>query len=69
MISQIIFLENDQEELIAMDLEDYQNVINKYIQEEEFIYIIVGDKSTQWAEVEKFGKPVIELDVHGNLKE
>jgi zinc protease len=30
------------------------------------IYIVVGDKATQFSEVKKLGKPVIELDIYGN---
>jgi zinc protease len=30
------------------------------------IYIVVGDKATQFEEVKKLGKPVVELDYNGN---
>jgi zinc protease len=30
------------------------------------IYVVVGDKATQFEEVKKLGKPVIELDIYGN---
>lgn len=30
------------------------------------IYVVVGDKATQFEEVAKFGKPVVELDIYGN---
>jgi zinc protease len=62
------FLEEEQNELISMSLADYHRIINTYMQEEDLVYIIVGDKETQWEEVIEFGKTVTELDVHGNLK-
>ena len=62
------FLEEEQNELIAMSLADYHRIIDTYMQEEDLVYIIVGDKETQWEEVIEFGKTVTELDVHGNLK-
>ncbi len=49
-----------------MSLEDYKNIINKHINEREMIYVVVGDKATQFSEVKKLGKPVVELDIHGN---
>ncbi len=60
------FMEDDQNELIAMTLEDYKSVINEYLLEENMIYIVVGDKATQFEEVKKFGKSVIELDIYGD---
>lgn len=62
------YLEENQQELIAMTLEEYKRVIEKYLQEEEMIYIVVGDKETQLSEVSKLGKPVVELDIYGNTK-
>lgn len=60
------FIVEDQNELVAMTLADYKNVISKYLNEEEMIYVVVGDKATQLTEVKKFGMPVIELDIYGN---
>ena len=60
------YIENDQEELITMDAADYKSIINKYLQEDEMIYVIVGDKESQWDEVAQFGKPIVELDIYGN---
>ena len=60
------YLVDEQDELIAMSLEDYKNIINKHINEREMIYVVVGDKATQFFEVKKLGKPVVELDIHGN---
>ena len=58
------FIEEQQEELIDMDVEDFKEVINKYLIEDEMIYVVVGDKSTQLEEVKKLGKPVVELDIN-----
>ena len=60
------YIEKEQELLVNMTLDDYHNVINKYLKEEDMIYIVVGDKETQLQEVEKLGKPIVELDIHGN---
>ncbi|WP_338733948.1 M16 family metallopeptidase [Mangrovimonas cancribranchiae] len=60
------FVKQDQNELVAMSLSDYHNMINKYLQEEDMLYVVVGDKETQWQEVEKLGKPMVELDIQGN---
>ena len=61
------YIEKDQEELIAMTVESYKEVINKYLAENDMIYVIVGDKDTQWNEVKQLGKNVIELDIFGNI--
>jgi zinc protease len=47
-------------------LADYKNMIATYLQEEDMVYVVVGDKETQLEEVKKLGKPVIELDIYGN---
>ena len=60
------FTEDDQKELINMTLEEYKKIINKYLNEEDMIYVIVGDKSTQFEEVKKLEKTIIELDTYGN---
>ncbi|WP_191859581.1 M16 family metallopeptidase [Hanstruepera ponticola] len=60
------YIEKDQEELIAMTVDDYKNIINKYLVEDDMIYVVVGDKATQWDEIQKLGKTVIELDIFGN---
>ena len=49
-----------------MTLADYKNMIAKYLQEDEMVHVVVGDKATQLEEVKKLGKPVIELDIYGN---
>ncbi len=60
------FIEDDQDELIKMDLGQYKSVINDYLNESDMIYVVVGDRTTQLAEIGKFGKPVVELDIYGN---
>lgn len=61
------FIKDKQEELLEMSLEDFKDVIEDYLEEEEMIYVVVGDKATQLEEVKKLGKEVIELDIYGNL--
>jgi zinc protease len=62
------YVEQEQEELVAMSLEDFKATANKYLDESEMIYVIVGDKATQFEPVKKFaGGEVIELDIYGNV--
>ncbi|WP_299896812.1 pitrilysin family protein [uncultured Aquimarina sp.] len=60
------FIENNQKELVDMSTEDFKSIISKYISESEMIYLVVGDKATQFDEIKKLGKNVIELDIYGN---
>jgi len=60
------YIVEEQEELVNMTLEDYKTIIKNYLNEEEMIYVIVGDRKTQLVEIEKLGKPIIELDIYGN---
>ncbi|WP_034058910.1 M16 family metallopeptidase [Lacinutrix jangbogonensis] len=60
------FTEDDQEELVNMSLKNYKTIISKYLNEEDMIYVIVGDKATQFDEVKKLGKSIVELDIYGN---
>lgn len=59
------YIEDDQRELTAMSLADFKAVIDRYLKEDQMIYIVVGDKATQLGEVKKLGLPVVELDLHG----
>lgn len=61
------FMETYQQELRDMTLKDYKNIINKYMNEKDMIYLIVGDAATQIDELPKLGKgdPII-LDIYGN---
>ena len=61
------YVEQDQEGLVAMTLEDFKATANKYLNESEMIYVVVGDKATQYEPVKEFaGGEVIELDIYGN---
>tara|TARA_R100001369_G_scaffold20091_3_gene36951 strand:- start:25670 stop:28486 length:2817 start_codon:yes stop_codon:yes gene_type:complete len=60
------FIKDKQNELLDMSLEDFKDVIEDYLEEEEMIYVVVGDKATQLEEVKKLGKEVVELDIYGN---
>jgi zinc protease len=60
------YLVDEQNELIGMTLEDYKQLIETYLNEDDMIYVVVGDKATQLSEVKKLGKPVVELDIYGN---
>ncbi|MBQ4819468.1 pitrilysin family protein [Aquimarina sp. MMG016] len=60
------FIEKDQKELVGMSEIDFKLIIDKYIEENKMIYVVVGDKATQLEEVKKLNKIVTELDIHGN---
>lgn len=60
------YVDLEQQELMSMTLEDFKSVIDQYIKEDKMIYVVVGDKATQFEEVMKLGKPVVELDIFGN---
>lgn len=66
----LVYIEEEQDELINMTLDDFKSIIDKYIPEDEMIYVIVGDKESQLSEVNLLGKgQAIELDIHGNVVE
>ncbi len=60
------YTEENQKELVAMTLADYKSIISMYLSEKDMIYVIVGDKATQFEDLKKLGKKVIELDIYGN---
>lgn len=60
------YINEEQELLQKMSLEDFKSVIDTYMPEETFVYVVVGDKATQLSEVKKLGKKVVELDIYGN---
>ena len=60
------YIDEEQSVLQNMTLSDFKSVINQYMPEEEFVYVVVGDKKTQFSEVKKLGKKVVELDIYGN---
>jgi zinc protease len=59
------FLEEDQNELIAMTVADFKRTIDQYMKESDMIYLIVGDKATQMSEVNQLKGNVIQLDING----
>lgn len=56
----------EQQILMDMELSDFKEIIDKYMVEDEMIYLVVGDKATQMEEVRKLGRKVVELDIFGN---
>ncbi len=61
------YVEEEQQELLAMQLDDFKATADKYLREPEMVYVIVGDKATQLAPVTEFaGGDVTELDIYGN---
>ena len=61
------YIFQSQNELLAMSLDDFHAIIDKYIIEKEMVYVVVGDKASQYSEVTKLGRSdVIELDIYGN---
>ena len=60
------YLEQEQHRLMEMELKDFKGIIDRYLDESQMIYVVVGDKKTQFAEVKMLGKEVIELDIYGN---
>jgi zinc protease len=64
------YVEDEQAELVAMTPDEFARVARDYMNEDEFVYVVVGDKETQFAPVQAFatdaGKgDVIELDIFG----
>lgn len=65
------FVEDEQAELVDMTVQDFQDTAAKYFNEEDMIYVIVGDKKTQLGPVQDFAKDagkgeVIQLDIYGD---
>jgi zinc protease len=61
------FVEDGQKELMEMNLEDFHRVIEKYIDESQMFYLVVGDAKTQHKETGKLGYgPATVLDIYGN---
>jgi zinc protease len=60
------YIERDQNELMSMTLEDFHNIIEKYMNEDEMFYLVVGNGKTQLQRMEDlgYGAPVV-LDIHG----
>lgn len=67
------YVEDEQKELLAMTVDDFKSMSAKYLDESEMMYLIVGDKETQFGPVQDFAQAsqkgdVIELDIYGNIK-
>jgi zinc protease len=61
------FVEEDQQALLRMNLTDFKTTIAKHLAEKDLVYVVVGDKATQYNEVKTFANDqVILLDIHGN---
>lgn len=63
------YIDAEQQILASMELTDFQDMIDAYMQEDKMVYLVVGDKATQFEEVKKLGKKVVELDIFGNVVE
>ncbi|MEM8771472.1 MAG: pitrilysin family protein [Pseudomonadota bacterium] len=64
------YVEEQQEELLAMELAEYKRIIGEYLQEPQMTYVIVGDKATQFDPVRNFAEgDVTELDIYGDTVE
>ena len=62
------FVEREQDQLLAMTLEDFREVITTYLDESQMIYLVVGDAETQLPRMAElnYGEPVL-LDIHGRV--
>jgi zinc protease len=60
------YLEDDQQELMKMTLPDFKTAIDRYMKESDMIYLIIGDKATQFNEVTQLKGKVIQLDINGD---
>jgi zinc protease len=60
------FVNREQNELISMSLDDFHNIIDRYMNEDEMFYLVVGDEKTQLQRVKDlgYGDPIL-LDIHG----
>ena len=61
------YIEEQQEILVNMNLDEIRDLANRYLNENNMIYVIAGDAKTQLSEVKEFGygDPII-LDRDGN---
>jgi zinc protease len=62
------YIEEDQQTLLSMEVEDFKEVIDKYMDVDDLVFVVVGDAATQLEEVNKFGRgDAILLDIYGNV--
>jgi zinc protease len=61
------YVEKEQQELMALTLEELRGTIDRYMNEQRMAYVVVGDGETQEARLKGlgYGEPVL-LDVDGN---
>ncbi|KCZ52115.1 M16 family metallopeptidase [Hyphomonas pacifica] len=60
------YLETEQQELLSMEADDFKSLAAEYLSEPEMVYVIVGDKATQFDAVKDFADgAVTELDIYG----
>ena len=60
------YLETEQQELLSMDADDFKSLAAEYLNEPDMMYVIVGDKATQFDAVKAFaGGTLTELDIYG----
>ncbi len=63
------YVEDEQQELVNMSVADFKDIAAKYLSEPDMIYVVVGDKETQWEPVSEFaGGNIVELDIYGERK-
>jgi zinc protease len=53
--------------LMNMKLADFKSTIDKFMNERDVFYLVVGDKATQLEEVKKLKGKVVELDTNGKV--
>jgi zinc protease len=64
------YIELDQRELMGLGLADFHRVIDKYLDEKDMIYVVVGDAASQRAGLDSLGIGApVPLDVYGNRAE
>lgn len=60
----------DQQELLAMKLDDFHRMIGTHLDEKALFYLVVGDGATCLSRIPELGKgPAILLDVYGREKQ
>ena len=61
------YIEEQQKTLVDMNLEEIHNLADEYLNEQNMIYVFVGDAKTQLSQLKEFGygDPIV-LDRDGN---
>lgn len=62
------YIKEQEKQISDMTLEEHKMLAQKYIDPDKMIYLIVGDKATQYEKLKelRFGSPIL-LDKNGNL--